>query len=58
MKLVPLLITAAVVIGYNMVANDGEFSTQQMVISGVLAIVVYEGAAFLYRRLKKNQTKP
>ena len=60
MKLVPLILTGVIVMGYNIVAQAmcdiGESSTQRIVISGILAIVIYEVANYYYKRYKKNQT--
>lgn len=60
MKLTPLIITAAIVIGYNIGAEvlyeTGEKSTQRIIFSGILAILVYEVVNYIYKRYIKGQS--
>lgn len=61
MKLIPLIITGGSVLLWNIIAElffeVGENSTQRVVISGILAIVVYEISLFFYKKIKKNSNK-
>lgn len=59
MKLAPIIINVVIVIGYNIVTQamykTGENSTQRIVVSGILAIVVYEVANYIYKLYKNNK---
>jgi uncharacterized membrane protein len=58
MKLIPLFITGVTVLGFNIILqityDIGEDSTQRLVMSGVLAIVVYEVSYYFHKRLSKK----
>lgn len=58
MKFIPLLIAFVVVVIYNIIAQiyyiHGESSTVRIIISGVLAIIVYELVRYFTKPPKSN----
>lgn len=59
MKIVPLAITAVFVLGFNLLAvkiySPGEESLKRIILSGLLAIFVYELTNWIYKRYRKDK---
>lgn len=63
MKTIPFIITILVVLLWNIIYefiyDPGEYDTNKMITSGILAVIVHETSSYIYKKIKgKDKSNP